>query len=73
MEWYREGRVPLIRCAPNIDYGCDAFTTFGHLRRQGLDLKGDILEHDRWPRTRRWPKATIRGRAATLLEALEKV
>jgi small subunit ribosomal protein S3 len=27
----------------------------------------------RWPRTRRWPKATIHGRAATLRETLEKV
>ena len=27
----------------------------------------------RWPRTRRWPKATTHGRAATLREKLEKV
>jgi ribosomal protein S3 len=27
----------------------------------------------RWPRTRRWPKATIHGRAATPLKGIEKV
>jgi hypothetical protein len=31
------------------------------------------LSMTRWPRTRRWPKATLRGRVATLLEAQQKV
>jgi small subunit ribosomal protein S3 len=41
MEWYREGRVPLHTLRADIDYGVtEAKTTFGIMRRQGLDLQG---------------------------------
>ena len=40
-EWYREGRVPLHTLRADIDYGqATAFTTYGNLRGQGLDLQG---------------------------------
>ena len=44
-EFYREGRVPLQTLRALIDYGFfEAKTTYGRIRRQGLDLQG---RHDR--------------------------
>src|SRR5471032_2023897 len=69
MEWYREGRVPLHTLRADIDYGvATAFTTFGTCGVKVWIFKGEILETTRWPRTRKWPKATIRGPAATPLK-----
>ena len=40
-EWYRDGRVPLHTIRADIDYGlATAHTTYGHHRREGLDLQG---------------------------------
>jgi len=58
MEWYREGRVPLHTLRADVDYGvATAFTTYGNLRRESLDLQGEIMEHDPMAQDKKMAKA----------------
>ena len=48
-ETQRRGSVPLQTLQANVDYGyADGHTTYGHDRRQGVDLPGQVRRGDRW-------------------------
>jgi len=65
MEWYREGRVPLHRCARMSTTASHRVHDLWNLRREGLDLQGEIMEHDPMAQDKRWRKARRDVRVAT--------
>jgi small subunit ribosomal protein S3 len=47
MEWYREGRVPLLTLRADVDYGvATAKTTYGTCGVKVWVFKGEIMAHD---------------------------